>query len=94
MRKAAWVLTAVSAVLWILSALSTWAGFDPRALSIEANAAAAASVLVGLCLVASAARDRDKDALVRAMADFTQRRGTAPTRPEYRIHVVNGARLR
>lgn len=82
LRIAARVLSAVSAVLWGMAALSTWAGIDPHALAIEANAAASASVLAGVCLIAYAVRDRDKDALVAAMADFSQRRATAETRPQ------------
>lgn len=100
MRRAAVVLGVLSIILWGFAGLATWAGLDRGALSIEANAAAAATSLMGACLIAWAMRDRDKDVLVTAMADFTLRRGSAPTRPEvrltrpeYRLHVVNGARL-
>lgn len=69
-------------VLWMLSALATWAGVDRAAVSIEANAAAAASVLAGLCLIAFRVRDRDKDVLVDAMADLSLRRAMSQTRPD------------
>ena len=88
MRKSALVLTAASGVLWGLSGASTWAGFDPHSVSIESNGACAATILAGLCWVAWAVRDRDKDVLVDAMASFSQRRGTAETRPERRLQRV------
>ena len=62
-----------------------WAGLDLRALAIEVGAAAAATVLAGACWISWAVRDRDKDALVTAIADFSQRRLSAPTRPEIRL---------
>ena len=80
MRGAAWVLSALSAVTWILAGASTWGGVDRPALSMEANAAAALTVLAGVCLVADAVRDRDKDALVTAWAEVSRRRAPAPTR--------------
>jgi hypothetical protein len=87
MRRAAVVLSVLSVMFWVLAALSTWAGFDPRAVDIEAGAAVAITSLTGACLIAYGVRDRDKDALVLAIADFTQRRGSAPTRPEVRLHL-------
>lgn len=85
MRKAAWVLTAVSGVLWGLAGASTWGDVDPRAVVIEAAAAVAAVGLAGLFWVAWAVRDRDKDALVRAMADFSQQRASRATAPLRRV---------
>lgn len=82
MRVAAWVLSALSAVTWGLAAASTWAAVDPRALSIEANAAAAFTVLAGICLIAYAVRDRDKEALVEAWAEVSRRRAAAQTRTD------------
>jgi hypothetical protein len=89
LRTAAKVLFALSAALWGFAAAAAWAGVDVHAESIEANAAAAATVLGGMCLIAYAVRDRDKDALVEAIADFSQRRVTAETRPERRLHRVS-----
>lgn len=80
MRGAAWVLSAVSAVIWGLAGAATWGGVDRPALSIEANAAAALTVLAGLCVIAGSVRDRDKDALVTAWAEVSRRRAPAPTR--------------
>lgn len=94
MRAAAWALTAVSAVLWSLAGAATWAGIDPRALDIEVGAAVAATTLTGACLIAWAVRDREKQALTDALADFTLRRASAPTRPEQRLRLVGEARPR
>ena len=94
MRKAAWVLTAVSAVLWGFAGAATWAGLDSRALAIEAAASCAATVLAGVAWMAHAVRDRDKNALTEAIADFSLRRLTAPTRPERRLRLVGGVRPR
>ena len=81
MRVAAWVLTAMSVVFWSLAGAATWAGVDLRALAIEVGASCATTVLAGVCWIAFGVRDRDKDALVRAMAQVTIRRGQAETRP-------------
>lgn len=88
MRKAAWALTVMSAVLWGFAGAATWGDVDQRALSIEANAAAGVMVLAGLCWVGWAVRDRDKDVLVDAWAAVSSRRAAAPTRPERRLRRV------
>ena len=94
MRAAGLVLTVMSAVLWSLAGAATWAGLDRNALAIQVGASTAVTVLAGLCWIAHSVRDRDKEALVYAIADFTQRRVTAPTRPEQRLRLVSEARSR
>lgn len=88
LRIASKVLFVLSAALWGFAGAAAWAGVDAAAEPVEANAAAAATVLAGACLIAYAVRDRDKEALVTAMADFSQRRAMAETRPEQRLRRV------
>lgn len=90
MRRAAVVLAILSVIFWSLAGLSD----DTHVFVVTACAAVAGTSLTGACLIAYAMRDRDKDMMVKAMADFSWRRVTAPTRPEYRLHVVRGARSR
>lgn len=71
MRAAAWVLTAMSAVLWGLAGLSTWACLDERALVIEALAACTATVLAGAWWIVETTISRSLD---RAVRDRTVRR--------------------
>lgn len=76
------MLTVLSTVLWGLAGAATWAAFDSHCVSIESNAACAATILAGLCWVAHVVRDRDKDVLVDAMADLSLRRAMSQTRPD------------
>ncbi len=78
MRVAAWVLTVVSLVLWCFAGAATRRHPHAPALPVEVSGAGAATVLAGICWIAEGVRDRDKDALVRAMAEFTLQRGQAP----------------
>jgi len=84
------MLSVLAVILWALAALATWASLDSHAVSIEANAAAAATVLAGAFWITHAIRDRDKDALVDAWAALSSRRAMAQTRPDlYRLHRVS-----
>lgn len=94
MRVTARRYSVASFIFWTLAALATWANVASSALVLEVGAAVATTALAGAYRISYALRDRDKDALVQAMADFTQRRVSAPTRPEYRLHVVGGTHLR
>lgn len=81
-------------VFWVLAGLATFANVVPCALVLEASAAVATTALAGAYRISYDIRDRDKDALVNAIGDFSQRRVTAETRPERRLHAVSGTRPR
>ncbi len=76
LRIASVVTGVTAAVLWGLTAL-----LAGRCLSIDLAGAGTVTVSGAVFAVAYLVRDRDKDALVRAMAQVTIRRGQAPTVP-------------
>lgn len=76
----------LSAGLWA-AGIATVGCLDEYALMLVA--AAMTVTLSGVAWgIALAARDRDKEALVRAMADFTMQRGQAVTGPQPRLQAV------
>jgi len=83
-RFAARVLSVVSAALWPLLAAAAWQDMNRGVLIVGAAAVTVATVLAGLCWVACAVRDRDKDALIEGMAALTMRRATRETRTDLR----------
>lgn len=82
MRHFAWAFTVLSAVLWGIAVAAIWVPMEPAFLGDDRAMAATTSITGALLGTAYRLRDRDKDALVRAMAEVTTRRGTAPTRTD------------
>lgn len=82
MRYSAWALTALSAVLWGVAVAAIWVPVEPAFLGDDRMMAATATIVAVFLGVSYRLRDRDKDALVRSMAEVTMRRGEAPTRTD------------
>ena len=75
---------ALAACLWALGAAGA---FIPLGMGEVVTVAAATTVtlLDGLAFAVLAQRDRDKDLLLRCMAEFSLRAAKAPTRPLKRV---------
>jgi len=76
LRIASAVTAVIAAALWGVTAL-----LAGRSLAIDLAAAGTVTLSGVVFAVAYLVRDRDKDALVRCMAEVTIRRGQAPTEP-------------
>jgi hypothetical protein len=74
-----------AAALWGVAVAGIWVRMEDALAGDVRVMAAALTVVSVLLLVAYVVRDRDKDALVRAMAEVTIRRGQAPTVPLRRV---------
>jgi len=80
LRIASVVTVVIAAVLWGFAV-----PLSGRHLAIDLAGAATLTVTGAMFLLAYLVRDRDKDALVRAMAEVTMRRGQARTQPLRRV---------
>ncbi len=76
------ILAGTAAALW---ALGIFVRLSPGADRADMAGAISATNVAAVLGVGWAQRDRDKDALVRAMADFTLRRSQAVTLPLRRV---------
>jgi hypothetical protein len=76
LRIASVVTAVIAAALWGIAAI-----LAGRSLAIDLAAAGTVTLSGVVFTVAYQVRDRDKNALVRAMAEVTIRRGQAPTQP-------------
>ena len=74
-----------AAALWGMSIAAIWVHLNEDLVGNDRFMAATLTVVSVFLEVVYSIRDRDKDALVRAMADFTLTRGQAPTAPLRRV---------
>jgi hypothetical protein len=81
LRIASVVTGIIAVALWGVAVTGIWVHMEDVLLGDARVMAGALTVVSVLLLVAYMVRDRDKDALVRAMAEVTIRRGQAPTEP-------------
>jgi hypothetical protein len=72
---------AAAVLLWGTVGLSAWVRLDWHLMLLAGCAGSASAVLAGVMFT----RDREKDALVHALADLSLRRGLRQTRPLKRI---------
>jgi hypothetical protein len=85
MPRLTWAFAVCAALLWGTVGASFWVHVNWHVLVLAGPGGAASIVLASMRYMLAAEADRDKDALVRALADLTLRRGLARTRPLKRV---------
>ena len=75
LRAALFTLFTSAAALWGLGIAGIWWRPVQRAAALVDNAASTCTILAGVCVVAWVVRDRDKELLLKSMAEDLSRRG-------------------